>query len=154
MLAVGRRWDMYSDLMHQSLWKTKTIKSWILCTSTHPVLVLLDLSAVFDTVDHGICHLENWVGMTGTALEWIKSYQSDRTFSVYTGNVSSSYANITSSVLFLALYYSVFTCYHWVRFSTTPIFLSVFMLKMHKYICPEIHETSSQLLHSQPVLQP
>ena len=43
-------------------------------------LVLLDLYAAFDTVDHGISinRLENYIGVTGTALDWFKSYLSDR----------------------------------------------------------------------------
>lgn len=39
------------------------------------VLVLLDLTPVFDTVDHTILlsHLESCVGISGTALEWFQS---------------------------------------------------------------------------------
>ncbi|MBE7326172.1 hypothetical protein IEQ44_16190, partial [Nocardioides sp. Y6] len=64
-----------------------------LCT----VLVLLDLSAAFDTIDHSILidRLENWVGVTGSALEWFRSYLCDRSFTVAAGNVSSSPADIT-----------------------------------------------------------
>lgn len=48
------------------------------------VLVFLDLPAAFDTVDHCILidWLENWVGVTGTALDWLKAYLSGRSFSV------------------------------------------------------------------------
>ncbi len=43
------------------------------------LLVLLDLSTAFDTIDHNILlnRLENSVGISGSALAWFKSFLSD-----------------------------------------------------------------------------
>ena len=64
------------------------------------ILVLLDLSAAFDTVDHGILlsRLEHCVGVTGTALKWFDSYLTGRSFSVSLGEFSSSAAPLTCGV--------------------------------------------------------
>ena len=56
----------------------------ILCslnqTSRFSILLLLDLSAAFDTVDHAILisRLSNRFGVEGTALAWFKSYLTSR----------------------------------------------------------------------------
>ncbi len=44
------------------------------------LLVLLDLSAAFDTIDHNnlLNRLENFVGISGSALPWFKLHLSDR----------------------------------------------------------------------------
>ncbi len=52
------------------------------------IVVLLDLSAAFDTIDHGILlkKLMRDFGITGTALSWLKSYLKDRFFGVKVGD--------------------------------------------------------------------
>ena len=44
-------------------------------TNTSSMLVLLDLSAAFDTIDHSTLphRLEHYVGFGGTALGWLES---------------------------------------------------------------------------------
>ena len=59
------------------------------------LLVLLDLSAAFDTVDHQVLlrRLEVSFGITGTALKWFKSYLTNRSQRVLiNGNYSESFS--------------------------------------------------------------
>ena len=64
------------------------------------ILVLLDLSAAFDTVHYAtlINRLRDRVGVTGKALDWFTSYLSDRMFSVSVGSHSSNYVPLSSGV--------------------------------------------------------
>uniref|UniRef100_A0A3B3I2H5 Reverse transcriptase domain-containing protein n=1 Tax=Oryzias latipes TaxID=8090 RepID=A0A3B3I2H5_ORYLA len=64
------------------------------------VLVLLDLSAAFDTVDHQILidRLRSRVGLSGTALNWFHSYLTDRHFFVSMDTRSSGVHEIGCGV--------------------------------------------------------
>ena len=63
------------------------------------ILILLDLSAAFDTINHSILltRLQH-IGITGTALSWFKSYLSDRHQYISINNCKSSTAPVTHGV--------------------------------------------------------
>ena len=62
------------------------------------VLILLDLLAALDSIDHDILfqRLENRFGVSGLALQWFKSYSSNRTYSVSLKYLPSSKSVIVS----------------------------------------------------------
>ncbi len=64
------------------------------------ILILLDLTSAFDTVDHKtlLSRLEYFVGIQGTVLSWFKSYLANRSFSVRLGNFSSLPAKLSCGV--------------------------------------------------------
>ena len=72
----------------------------IVDTGKCAALVLLDLSAAFDTVDHSILisRPQQGAGITNTALSWFKSYLSNRTYSVSLANFSSHQSTLTCGV--------------------------------------------------------
>ena len=56
------------------------------------LLIMLDLSAAFDTVDHDILinRLKGRLGVHGRALQWFKSYLKDRKQAVFLNGVQSN----------------------------------------------------------------
>ena len=72
-------------------------------------LVLLDLSAAFDKVDHSNLFdiLEKYVGITGDALQFIKSYFSDRSQSTRIESIMSDIVHIICGVSLVSSFY------HW-----------------------------------------
>ena len=64
------------------------------------ILVLLDLSAAFDTVDHNILveRLKGWAGLSGFVLNWLKTYLTDREYLVALGEHRSEAIPLTCGV--------------------------------------------------------
>ena len=80
-----------------------------LCCQRHPgtldqkqsvLLVLLDLSATFDTVDHSLLlnHLATRTELDGKAHEWVTSYLSNRTQSVSMNGINSPLPQLNRGV--------------------------------------------------------
>ena len=101
-------------------------------TNQAALLVLLDMSAAFDTIDANILTdtLHNRLGVKGTPLKWFRSYLSDRCFAVKVGNSQSAdhklkYGVPQGSVLgpFLFTVYS----------AATEAILKKHGIKYHKY---------------------
>jgi len=64
------------------------------------ILILLDLSAAFDTINHSILlsRLHHSVGITGPALSWFTSYLSDRHQFIAINNCNSSTSPVSHGV--------------------------------------------------------
>jgi len=64
------------------------------------ILVMLDLSAAFDTIDHKtlVQRLEHVFGIAEKPLEWVTSYLQDRKQAVYINGVMSKSVTLNFSV--------------------------------------------------------
>lgn len=82
------------------------------------VLLLLDLTLAFDTVDHAILlsSLVHHVSVRGTALDWFRSYLFDRSY--WLGDSFSTQAPQTCGVpqgsILVPILFSLYLC-HWAR---------------------------------------
>ena len=63
------------------------------------ILIMLDLSAAFDTVDHGLLlHDLKSIGIKGNALKWFESYLSNRYITVVISNEKSEMRRLNMGV--------------------------------------------------------
>ena len=64
------------------------------------VVILLDLSAAFDTVDHEklLKILETEIGIRGTALKWFRSFLTNRTQKIKIGDTYSDVIDLLFGV--------------------------------------------------------
>lgn len=96
-------WDKFQSIFHRAH-STETallrVSTDILMSNDAgkcSVLLMLDLTSAFDTVDHHFL-LKQWVGVSGTALEWSFSYLHHRFFSVVVSDFGSSSTSLTYDV--------------------------------------------------------
>ena len=77
-------------------------------------LVLLDLSAAFDTIEHNILlgYLKSWFGLGGTVLRWFASYLRNRCQAIKIGSTLSELSNLIYGVLQGSGSVTVFTLYN------------------------------------------
>ena len=68
--------------------------------TTYVLLILLDFSAAFDTIDHSILikRLNNNYGIKNTVLKWFTNYLNDRTYKVKVNTTLSNSANLSFGV--------------------------------------------------------
>ncbi len=102
------------------------------------LLVLIDLSATFDTIDHDILtnRIHIYTGIQGQALKWFRSYMSDRYHFVYLNGESSlsspvKYGVPQGSVLICCFQY---TCCPLVILLEYTGLVSIVMLMILNYI--------------------
>ena len=70
-----------------------------LATHHNVIIILLDLSSAFDTLEHGILlHRLRAIGLAQSAIEWFKSYLTERTTTVKIGNAYSPSVTCTTGV--------------------------------------------------------
>lgn len=73
---------------------------WALDEGSEALLVLLDLSSAFNTVNHyiSLTRLRDRFAITSTVLEWIRSYLTSRSASVRIGTICSSVSTLCNEV--------------------------------------------------------
>ena len=83
---------------HQDFAATDTFNKSICHSRTS--LILLDLFAAFDTVDHSILltRLQNWFGLDGLSLNWFTSYLSSRSQAVSINDSISAFSTLSCGV--------------------------------------------------------
>ena len=98
------------------------------------ILVLLDISSAFDTLDHNVLiHILSAIGITGISLNWFTSYITNRSSSVRINTHSSPFRSITHGdprALSSAHSSSIFTSSPCLTYSLTTLTSSSILMPM------------------------
>ena len=99
------------------------------------VLLLLDMSAAIDTVDHELLlqRMFKRFGIDGQVLKWFQSYLQNRTQSVVIDGVKSISKDLRCGVPISSRPYSIFTI-HLVISSEVMVLIFTFTQMTHNYI--------------------
>ena len=96
--------------LQSAYWKSHSTETALLKTQNDILLnmnsqkvtlpVLLDLSVAFDIIDHSILisRLQNYLNISGTALEWFKNYRSDCSQRIFVDGGLSKKFDVTCDV--------------------------------------------------------
>ncbi len=109
MLLIAKKNDIYEEFQsgfrprHSTETALVKITNDLLLASDQScisLLVLLDFSAAFDTIDHDIFidRLQNYTGIQGQALRWFRFYMSDRYHFVYLNGEASQLSTVKYGV--------------------------------------------------------
>ena len=118
------------------------------------VLVLLDLSAAFDTIDHSILlnRLHKRYGITGTALSWFETYLTDRCQVIQLNGESSDEMrhqfDVPQGSVLGPLLFTSYILLLSVRLHVDTVLSYTCMLTTHKCTCRLVHyQTKAQQEH-------
>ena len=115
------------------------------------LLVRLDLTAAFDTVDHSVLldRLHSLIGLSGSVFNWFKSFLSDREFYVTMDECSSKIYKMDYGVpqgSILGQTHLIFTCCPLEMSSGGSASVSMVMLMIHSCTSLCLQMTQDQLM--------
>jgi hypothetical protein len=100
------------------------------------LLLLIDLSSAFDTIDHiRLLNILEAIGISGYVLDWIRSYLTGRSQSIICGDAMSSSFDLNTGVpqgSVLGLSCLLPTFHLWVRHLPTLVLNTISMRTTHK----------------------